>query len=117
MVHLRFARRSLRFGLRLGRSRRHDGTRSVVFARGQHSPGNPGELVRHGNASNVGVRSCLQRIDPPCQRLRPFTDKVQYGLGAMDEQLSQIAVTVPGNVDETRFTASRDLPQYQPVPG
>ena len=81
----------------------------VVFAGGEHSPGDAGELIRHSDHQHVARRSGFQCVHPGTNR-KAVSFYTHSGCArAVDQNLAQVDVAALADAQQLGLTARRVL--------
>ena len=92
------------------------GIRPISLTLRQNSPGKTCHLVGYGDRRDVHMRSPLQSVCPSRYWRRPITHEMQHRSSSVDEELTQISVTVFRDSDQLGLATCRDLPRHQTKP-
>src|SRR5260370_38934165 len=82
---------------------------SVLVAAGEHSPGDAGQLVGHGDYDDVLVRSGVERIEPRSNRCSVALDMQYRSSRAVNQDPAQVRVAPFTDAKHLRLTAGRVL--------
>ena len=90
---------------------------SVLVAAGEHSPGDAGQLVGHGNYDDVLVRSGVECIEPRSNRCSVALDMQYRRSRAMNQDPAQVRVAPFTDAKQLRLTTGRVLTGHDAEPG
>src|SRR5689334_10469545 len=87
---------------------------AIVFAAGQHGPGDARQFVGDGDNHFVAWSSLTQPVHPLSQSRSVVLDAKQHSAGSADQHATQIDIAAFADAEQSLLSASGVLPSTPP---